>query len=106
MSAHKIYIREVKAGKQGLLYDAEYDGEVICASTLTPFLDACRVLQGRGLGGPAEMWDTVRPYPRMKSTVEAAAKLTVTDVGYGPVFRKWRPRHAQEGQDGDLEEAG
>jgi hypothetical protein len=106
MSVHKINIYAVKAGKQGLLYDAEYDGEVICTSTLTPFLDACRVLQARGLSGPAEMWDAVRPYPRMKSTIEAAAKLTVTDVGYGPTFRKWRPRSAQEGQDGDLEEAG
>ena len=105
MSAHKIVIYAVKAGKQGLLYDAEYDGEVICISTLTPFLDACRVLQARGLSGPAEMWDMVRPYPRMKSTIEAAAKLTVTDMGYGPTFKKWRSRHAQEGQGGNLEGA-
>jgi len=106
MTVHRINISVVKAGKRGLLYDAEYGGEVICSSSLTPFLDRCRVLQARGLSGPVEMWDMVRPYPRMRSTVEAAAKLTVTDAGYGPVFRKWRPRSAQGGQDGDLEEVG
>ena len=97
----KIYIYAVKAGKRGLLYDVEYDGETICTSTTIPFLDGCRVLQERGLTGPVEMWDAVRPYPRMRSTVEAAAKLTVADIGYGPRFKKYAPYVTIPTKDGE-----
>lgn len=103
--AHKIYIYKVKTGKRGVLYDAEFDGEVICQSTMTPLLDACRVLRSRGVSGPVEMWDHERPFPRMLSTVEAGAGLAVIDTGSGPRFVKWREKAAGEAQDGDLEEA-
>lgn len=101
---HKIYIFAVKAGKRGLLYDAEFEGERICQSTLTPFLDGCRVLKGRGLTGPVEMWDPVRPYPRMKGTIEMAAGLTVLDNSSGtPKFGKYVPYERRATQDGDLD---
>jgi hypothetical protein len=105
MTVHRINISVVRAGKRGLLYDAEYGGEVICSSSLTPFLDGCRVLRARGLSGPVEMWDAVRPYPRMKSTIEAAAKLTVRDTGHWPAFRRWHSEGLEGGQDGDFEDA-
>lgn len=102
----KVFVYKVGTGKRGLLYDAEFDGEVICESTMTPFLDACRVLLSRGLTGSVEMWDYDRPFPRMRSTVEAAAQLAVIDRGSGPVFCKWRPKGPTEAADGDLEDVG
>lgn len=103
---HKIYITNVKAGKRGLLYNVTYDGEVICQSSITPLLDAARTLASRGLEGNLEMWDMERPYPRMRSTIAAAAKLAVIDTGSGPRFVKYRERPAEAGQDGDGEDAG
>ena len=102
----KIYIYKVGVGKRGILYDVEFDGEVICQSSLTPLLDACRVLLSRGLTGNVEMWDYVRPYPRMRSTIEGAAQLTVTDRGAGPVFVKWRPKSGAEAAGGETEDVG
>ena len=103
---HKIYLEKVKAGKRGLLYDVTYEGETICQSTMMPLLDGARVLSQRGLEGVLEMWDRQRPYPRMRSTVAAAAGLTVVDTGNGPRFSKYRSRGASAGQDGEEEDAG
>ena len=103
---HKIYIYTVGTGKRGILYDVEFDGEVICQSSLTPLLDACRVLLSRGLTGKIEMWDYERPYPRMRSTIEGAAQLAVIDRGSGPVFTKWRPKGDTEAAGGEAEDAG
>lgn len=103
---HKIYLTKVKAGRRGLLYDVSYEGEVICQHSLTPLLDAARTLAQRGLGGDLEMWDTVRPYPRMRSTVEAAARLAMVDSGNGPRFVKYRPRDFGGPQEGDEVEDG
>lgn len=101
---HKIYINMVKAGKRGLLYDVEYNGEVICQSSLTPLLEAARTLAQRGLGGDLEMWDRVRPYPRMRSTVEAAAKLSVAEGNrLGPRFKKFAPYEKGVDENGDLD---
>lgn len=103
---HKLYIQKVKTGKRGLLYDVSYDGQTICASTMTPLLDASRALASRGLGGNLELWDTVRPYPRMSGTVEGCARLAVIDSGSGPRFTKYRLKEAGEAQDGDDENFG
>lgn len=91
---HKLMIFATGVGNRGFLYDVEYNGELLCSSTAIPFLDGCRELLARDLSGPVEMWDAVRPYPRMRSTVEAAAKLTVKETGYGPRFAKWKPYDA------------
>lgn len=103
---HKVYIQKVKTGKRGLLYDVAYEGEVICSSTMTPMLDAARALVIRGLGGNLELWDTVRPYPRMSGTVEGSAMLALVDTGNGPRFTKYRARAAGGAQDGDEEDLG
>ena len=88
---HKIYVCEVKAGVRGMLYNAEYDGEVICRSTLTPFLDACRVLQSRGMSGAAEMWDRTRQFPRMRGAIESTSKIVVREGDFLPRFAKYGP---------------
>ncbi len=44
------------------------------------------------LGGPVELWDEVRPFPRMRSTVEAASGLTVQEGRrQSPKLAKWAP---------------
>jgi hypothetical protein len=96
--AHRIYIQPStdnrtglpKFGNSGPLYDASYGGEVIVLSSHQPFLDACRVLLADGMSGPAEMWDHIRPFPRMRSTINAAAKLTVSDSEGAPRFRTYK----------------
>lgn len=85
---HRIYIQPAtdtrtglpKFGNSGRLYDAIYGGELVVWSSHQPFLDACRVLLADGVSGAAEMWDHIRPFPRMRSTIEAAEKLTVSDL--------------------------
>lgn len=103
---HKIYIAKVKTGKRGFLYDVTYEGETICQSSMTPLLDAARTMRERGLDGDLEMWDAIRPYPRMRSTIAGAAKLAVVDTGSGPRFAKYRARVAGEAQDGDGDDEG
>ena len=109
---HRIYIQpstdsrtgRTKFGNSGSLYDAIYEGELIVWSSHQPFLDACRVLLARGISGPAEMWDHIRPFPRMRSTIEAAAKLTVSEGKGTPRFRPYRnclTALGRRGTDGD-----
>jgi hypothetical protein len=75
---------------RGPLYDVRYDGVTVLEGTHQPFLDGCRAIQKLGATGPAEMWDTVRPFPRMVGTVEGAAKLTVREPASGGIrFTKW-----------------
>lgn len=101
---HKIYINVTKAGKRGLLYDVDFEGQKICQSTTIPFLDGCRVLRDRGLSGPVEMWDAVRPYPRMRGIVEKTAGLTVADGGRGITrLQKYVSRYAEAAKDSDLD---
>jgi hypothetical protein len=97
-TSHRIYIQPstdsrtglAKFGNSGPLYDASYCGEMIVCSSHQPFLDACRVLLADGMSGPAEMWDHIRPYPRIRSTIEAAAKLTVSESEGRLRFRPYK----------------
>jgi len=93
----RIVIRPAldKDGKQrlserGPLYEASYEGELLLDASHQPFLDGCRALRAKGLGGPAEMWDEVRPYPRMLGEIEVAARLTVREPSSGGLrFARW-----------------
>jgi len=76
---------------RGPLYAARFEGEEILSRSIEPFLDGCRILKARGLSGPVELWDEIRPFPRMRSTIEAAARLTVQEGNGGPKFRRWLP---------------
>jgi hypothetical protein len=77
--------------QRGPLYNACFEGEPILSGSSEPFLEACRILKARGLSGPVELWDETRPFPRMRSTIEAAAWLTVEEGDGRPRFRRWRP---------------
>ena len=88
----KIYVVQKSYGVRGEIYEVSYNGQVIVASTSMPLLDGARALQNMGLSGPLEMWDHQRPYPRMRSTIEVAAKFTVREGDHRPKFKKWTPR--------------
>ncbi len=95
---HRIYIKPAtdsrtglpKFGNSGPLYDASHGGELIVWSSHQPFLDACRVLRADGVSGSAEMWDQTHLFPRVRATIEVAAKLTVTDCEGPPRFRSYK----------------
>lgn len=98
--AHKIVIRKAidpATGRQrlsvrGPLYEAWHAGELLDGASTQPMLDGCRALAAKGLTGPVEMWDAIRPYPRLRSTIEVAAKLTVREGSKGtPRLSKWTP---------------
>jgi hypothetical protein len=77
------------------MYSAHHDGAEIVAMTRQPLLDGARALKAMGLSGPVELWDDARPFPRMRSTVEAAAELTVQEnEKVSARFVKYRPFNA------------
>ena len=71
------------------MYSAHHDGSEIVAMTRQPLLDGVRVLQAKGFTGTVELWDDTRPFPRMRSTVEAAAELTVQEEEGLEQLSKW-----------------
>lgn len=75
---HRLDITVHDHGQRGPRYAVSYLGEQIVEASVVPLLDACRVLKDMGLTGPVEMWG-MQPYPRMRTTVEAGAKLTVAE---------------------------
>ena len=64
---------------RGALFDASFEGETIVTGSTQPLLDACRVLNAKGLSGPVEMWDNVLPYYRFKTDIDKAAGLTIRE---------------------------
>lgn len=91
----KIYIEPTHhAVNRGPCYCAwlgSQTGEPIIESSTQPFLDAARVLLARGITGPAELWDSVLPYARMRGDIAALAELTVTEGDDPPRFSRWKP---------------
>ena len=68
------------------------DGEIIAEHTPTPFFDAARKLLARGITGTLEMWDTERPYARLRGDIAEMAKLTVIETDMvGPYIARHRP---------------
>ncbi|WP_293854452.1 hypothetical protein [uncultured Alsobacter sp.] len=62
-------------------------------TTATPFFDAARYFLRRGArpSTPIVMRHQGSDEIAMRSTVGAAARLTVKDSPHGPVFVKWKP---------------
>ncbi|QIG50549.1 hypothetical protein G5V57_24160 [Nordella sp. HKS 07] len=78
----KIFIEFKRIGRQGPLYAvylAAPDGEEIVAATIQPMYDASRVLLERGITGTLEMWDSERPYPRMRGDIAGMANWTIRE---------------------------
>lgn len=95
-SVHRVYICPAsdangkhRVSNRGPMFEARFEGGLICVS-VQPLLDSARVLLARGLCGPLEMWDGVLNYARMRSTIEAAAKLTITEGDRRPRFITYR----------------
>lgn len=69
----------------------------LCKST-TPFFDAARVLASEGADGnePLTMTHAGSETVCLRSTVQAAARLTVEEGDRGPSFRRYRPFNRAE----------
>lgn len=80
------------------MFSATFEREMLIAASPQPFCDACRVLKHRGYSGPVEMWDNVRPYPLMISTIEYEASITFTEGDLGIRRAKWKPMNFVSGQ--------
>jgi hypothetical protein len=80
-------------GKRGPLFSASFDGRTIVTASVTPFLDAARVLAAEG-HDPATVLvlrHASSATDALRSTIGAAAKLTVVQEGDGaPRFRPWK----------------
>ena len=84
---------------RGQLFDGKVDGRWIAKRSTTPFCDAARVLLAEGVRPETVlvMRHEGSPHDALRSTVGAAAGLTVADDNGGkPIFRKWSP-HDREG---------
>ena len=97
-AAHRLVLKPVLRdgrhyhGGDGPMYSVWHEGEQIVAMTRQPLLDGARVLQAMGLTGDIQLWDQTRPFPRMRSTVEAASGLTVQENDkVSARFVKYRP---------------
>ena len=68
-------------------------GRVLCKSSTKPFLDAARQLMDLGFDPSTTlvMHHAGSETESLRSTIGAAAALTVEDTKYGPRFRPWKP---------------
>jgi hypothetical protein len=73
-------------GKRGPLFSASFDGRTIVTASVTPFLDAARVLAGEGVDPATRI--VGKDYDALTSTIGAAAGLDVANE----YFVKHRPR--------------
>ena len=74
----------------------DQDGELL-GSSRTPFYDGARALLYRGITGRFEMWDTVRPCPRMVGDIERCAGLAVSEEDRdGLRVKPWRPADTRQ----------
>src|SRR5262245_46803260 len=91
----RIYIKLQRHTNRGPVYKARLgspEGPVLVNSSLEPIFAASRVLIGCGITGKIEMWDSVRPFPRMSGDIARLAKLTVReDSDTSPTLCRWRP---------------
>jgi hypothetical protein len=78
---------------RGQLFEGTVDGRLIVSRTTQPMLDACRILAGEGVDLLTRV--AIRPegqdHDALRSTIGAAAKLTVTTIRGKTVFAKWQP---------------
>jgi hypothetical protein len=90
-----IVCAPVGYGKRGQLFSASVGGRTIVTASVTPFLDAARVLVGEGVDAATRivMRHEGKDYDALRSTVGAASRLTVWDDSTGkPIFGRWKPR--------------
>ncbi len=91
MTVH-VFINRTRITARGALYEARLNspsGPVLVRESAEPMLSACRALVAIGRSGPIEVWDTARPFPRMRGDIRQLAGLTVDEARC--TFRTWRP---------------
>jgi hypothetical protein len=73
------------------LFEARVDGRLVCAKSRTPFMDTARVLLAEGCDPDTTivMRSAGSDFDCLRSTVGAAAKLTVNEAG--PRIVRWSP---------------
>jgi len=78
---------------RGQLFDGFVDGRLVVSRTTQPLLDACRVLLGEGVDPATRMVlrHAGQDYDALRSTVGAAARLTIEEGERPPTFRRWKP---------------
>lgn len=91
----RIYVEESKPGKFTAYLDRPFEVQntphLLVAFRRQPLLDSARVLQRKGMAGKLEMWDAVRPYPRMIGDIETLAGLTIQETDRrGLEVRSWK----------------
>jgi hypothetical protein len=90
----KVTVRPNGYGTRGRLFDAELDGRVLVRRSAAPFCDAARLLLAEGVDPATKlvMRHSGSEIDALRSTIGAAAKLTVSDDNSGkPRFRSYRP---------------
>lgn len=88
--ATRLYVEGPRVTARGLTYRARIgspSGPVIVEASSEPLLDGSRALLAKGISGPVELWDEVRPSPRLTGDIVRLASLTV-DENRG-TFRRW-----------------
>jgi hypothetical protein len=89
---------------RGQLFDGKVDGRFVVKRSTTPFCDAACALLAEGIdpGTRMVMRHANSPHDALRSTVRAAAGLTVTDATADgkPRFVKWQPNRFRV--DGDV----
>jgi hypothetical protein len=96
MSSHlRVYVELRGHGARGPRYQVRMnkpDGMVIIDSTTEPLFDAARVLMSKEITGSLEMWDSQRPYCRLRGDIEHLAGLTVSEGQDGIALRRYVER--------------
>lgn len=78
-------------------FHARLGDRLLCTSD-TPFFDAARVLASEGVAGdePLTMTHAGSETICLRSTIQAAARLTVEDSAKGLSFRRYKPVSSAE----------
>ncbi|MGD9714667.1 MAG: hypothetical protein AB7V46_21800 [Thermomicrobiales bacterium] len=84
----RIYVETVGPGRFNARF-ASPDGEVLVTSSREPALAAARALIGRGFSPASilEMWDSERPYARLRGVLDVMAGQTVIEASAGSGLR-------------------
>jgi hypothetical protein len=91
----RIYIEPLRTGARcprSRVHLGSPNGPVLVKATIQPLLDGTRALLSRGITGSVECWDNIRPYPRMRGSIEQLSKLAVKEnQNVSPTFVPYEP---------------
>jgi hypothetical protein len=93
MSSLRLLVHPAGYGARGQLFDAAIAGRQIACRSTQPLLDSARVLlaAGHNPSAPIAVRHVGARHDALRSTVGAAASLTVEEGDRSPAFRAHRP---------------